>query len=827
VDEFQDTDPVQYAIFQNVFGKGGAILFLIGDPKQAIYSFRGADLFAYMKAAGHVDSRYTLTRNWRSEPGLITAVNTVFSNGANPFLYQEIPFENGVPKEGKAQDPLVTNDKTEPPFHLWFVDSNEVGDGGVINKGVAYELIPRAVAGEISRLILLGRRKKALFGSRPLREGDIAVLTRTNREAQLMQDALSGLKIPSVLYSTGNLFDTHEAMEMGRVLEGIANLHDERVIRAALATDMMGVSGETVEELQRDEAGWEVWLTRFREYYDMWGKYGFIRMFRYFLLREKVRSRLLSLPNGERRLTNVLHLSEVLHQAAVEEKLGMVGLLKWLARQRDPGSPRLEEHQLRLESDANAVKIVTIHKSKGLEYPIVFCPFSWAKSKIDPKEVFTFHDAQDDWRLNLVLDPEGSPNRASAEKEELAENMRLLYVSLTRAKNRSYLVWGRFRDAETSSISYILHPPGDSAENVVEETGNHFKELEDGAIRRDLETLARKSKGNILLSDMPRTPGKEVTPAEKEKEDLAGRDFAGTILRDWKIASFSGLTSGLREKEDFLSHASMDLPDHDQAFHPEGPPLEEEPFSIFAFPRGAKAGSLLHEVFEGLDFTEKDQSVIRHLVDGKLREYGFGKEWGETVEKMIARVLTAPLQSGSDGLTLSRVGNKDRLTELEFYFPLQPITPKKLKKVFADHGGASLSSQFPGRIEELDFSPARGFMKGFIDLVFQFKGRFYIVDWKSNFLGNRAEDYSRERMAREMEESFYLLQSNLYVLALHQYLKKRLPDYRYRDHFGGVFYIFLRGVDPKAGDEFGLYRDLPGEDLVEALSRTLIGPVGK
>jgi exodeoxyribonuclease V beta subunit len=826
VDEFQDTDPVQYAIFWNVFGTGGAIMFLIGDPKQAIYSFRGADLFAYMKAAGHVDSRYTLTRNWRSEPGLSAAVNTVFSNGANPFLYREIPFEKAVPKEGKDHEPLKFNGRGAPPFHLWFVDSKEVGDGAVIKKGVAYELIPRAVAGEISRLILLGRRGEALFGERPLREADIAVLTRTNREAQLMQDSLAELKIPSVLYSTGNLFDTREAKEMNRVLKGISNLHDERVIRAALATDMMGVGGETIEELQRDEAGWEAWLTKFREYYEMWGKYGFIRMFRYFLLREKVRLRLLSMPNGERRLTNVLHLSEVLHQAAIEEKLGMVGLLKWLARQREPASPRLEEHQLRLESDANAVKIVTIHKSKGLEYPIVFCPFNWSKSKIDPKEVFTFHDKEDDWRLNLVLNPEGSPKRAFAEKEELAENIRLLYVSLTRAKNRCYLVWGRLKDAETSSLSYILHPPGDSAENIVEQTGNHFKGLEDETIRRELESLARKSKGNILLSDMPSTPGKEVSPAEKTREELAGRDFSGTILRGWQIASFSSLTSGRRESAEDSRHASMDLPDHDQQIPPEEPVLEEIPFSIFAFPRGAKAGSLLHEIFEGLNFMERDPSVMKKIVAEKLREYGFEKDWQEAVAQMIGRVLAAPLQPDSNGFTLSRIGKKDKVSELEFYLPLQPITPQKLREIFAEYGGSGIPQEFPGRIEELDFSPARGFVKGFIDLAFRFRGRFYIVDWKSNFLGNRVEDYSRERMAREMEESLYLLQSNLYVLALHQYLKRRLPDYRYRDHLGGVFYVFLRGVDPRAGDEFGIYRDLPGEDLVEALSRNLVGPPG-
>ncbi len=829
IDEFQDTDPVQYAIFQNVFGKGGAILFLIGDPKQAIYSFRGADLFAYMKAAGRVNSKYTLTKNWRSEPGLITSVNTIFSNGTNPFLYRDIPFEKAVPKEDKDYESLKINGKTEPPFHLWFVDSSNAGKERVINKGVAYELIPNAVADEISRLIFLGREGKAFFGSRPLHEADIAVLTRTNKEAQSIQEALSELKIPSVLYTTGNLFDTHEAMEMSRVLEGMANPNQERAVRTALAMDMMGMDGEKIEALQRDEAGWEEWLSRFREYYELWEKQGFIRMFRYFLLREAVRSRLLSLPNGERRLTNVLHLSEVLHQTAMEEKLGIVGLLKWLARQRDPASPRLEEHQLRLESDASAVKVVTIHKSKGLEYSIVFCPFNWAKSRIKPSEVFTFHDEADDWRLNLVLDPERSPNRPSAEREELAENMRLLYVSLTRAKHRCYLLWGRFRDAETSSLAYILHPPGDGIDikNVVEETGNHFKAMTDEVIRQELRSLAGRSGGNILPADMPGTPGREVPSTEKATRDLAGRVFSGSIPRDWKVASFSSLTAGWREGEDLIPQADTDLPDHDRIILPEEPVvlpmvLEEEPWSIFAFPRGAKAGSLMHEIFEDLDFRGKDPGVEKKLIDDKLREYGFEREWQKTLSQMAARVLRVPLPSPSNSLTLSQISTQERLSELEFYFPLQGVTPKKLKKIFADHGGTEIRSRFSGRLEELNFSPARGFMKGFIDLVFQYQGRFFIVDWKSNFLGTRVEDYNQEKMAGEMEDNFYILQSNLYVLALHQYLKARLPNYDYRQHFGGIFYIFLRGVDPQKGKEFGVYRDLPEEELIEALSKNLI-----
>ncbi len=288
IDEFQDTDPVQYAIFRNIFGQGGSILFIIGDPKQAIYSFRGADLFAYLKAAGRVDRRYTLDRNWRSEPGLIAAVNTVFGCRENAFLYREIPFEPAVAEEGGAQSFLTIRGKREPPLHFWQVNS---GDGGLINKGEAEALIPGAVAGEISRLLRLGKKDEALLDSRRLREGDLAVLVRTNRQARMMQTALGRLKIASVLHTTGNLFDSYEAQEVQRVLDGMVHPLREGRIRAALATNLLGVTGETLERLTRDEAGWEEWLSRFREYYEIGEKKGFIRMFRYFLLREKVRSR--------------------------------------------------------------------------------------------------------------------------------------------------------------------------------------------------------------------------------------------------------------------------------------------------------------------------------------------------------------------------------------------------------------------------------------------------------------------------------------------------------------------------------------------------------
>jgi exodeoxyribonuclease V beta subunit len=824
IDEFQDTDPVQYAIFKSVFRGEESILFLIGDPKQAIYSFRGADLFAYMRAAGHVDSRYTLTKNWRSEPGLITAVNTIFSNGKKPFIYEDIPFEPSTAKERREQDSLKINKKAEPPFHLWFVDAKKVADSDKpITKGQARELIPDAVAGEISRLIGLGKEGRALIGDRPLREADIAVLVRRNSEARLVQESLTALRIPSVLHSMGNLFDTDEALEMSRVLSAIGSPNHEPLLKVSLATDMLGKGGEDLEKLGRDEAEWEDWVVKFREYNELWEKRGFIRMFRYFLLKEKVRTRLLSFPDGERRLTNIIHLAEVLHQESSERKLGMVGLLKWLRQQRDPESPRLEEHQLRLESDANAVRIVTIHKSKGLEYPVVFCPFNWDGSEIGKKEEFLFHDPKDDWKINLVLNPEENPNRMLGEKEILAENLRLLYVSLTRAKNRCYLIWGRFNEAGTSAPAYLLHPADGSPEDIVAATGEKFEGLTDADIRQALKELARNGKGAIQLSDMPLGPGEQQLPAAEAGRDLHFQGFSAHIRRDWRIASFSLLTADREKETKTPSHAAIDLPEHDQGINLEETISDMEPSGIFAFPKGARPGTLLHDIFEQIDFSGKDISPIREVVAGKLREYGFEMHWQETVCEMIGKVLAAPLQSGENGLTLSRIGMKDRLSELEFYFPLDLITPKKLKKVFADHGGPEIAGDFPEQIENLNFLPAQGFMKGFIDLVFQFQGRFYLVDWKSNFLGNRVEDYGKKTLLREMKENFYILQYHIYTLALHQYLRNRLGDYDYEKHFGGVFYVFLRGVDPERGPDFGIYRDLPRKELVEALSRELIG----
>ena len=825
VDEFQDTDPIQYAIFKKAFGNGKGILFLIGDPKQAIYGFRNADIFAYMKAATHVQPRYTLAENWRSEPALITAINTVFAQAHHPFVYDGIPFQPVMPAPAKDRESLKIDGQSEPPLQVWFMDANRQGLRTPLSKGLARDLIPVAVAGEVSRLLRLGRDNRALLGKRPLKEGDIAVLVRRNVEARRMQEVLSGLHIPSVLYSAENLFDSHEALEMDRLLAALAEPNHERLVKAAVATDMMGLTGEVLDRLIKDETGWEDWPVRFRGYHDLWHKKGFIQMFRHLLGQERVVARLMSLAHGERRATNVLHLAEVLHQASVDKNLGMAGLLKWLSEQRDPRTPRREEHQLRLESDDNAVKLVTIHKSKGLEYPVCFCPFAWDGSQIRKStDPFIFHNEADNRMRTLDL---GSPgmdrNRVFAEKEQLAENLRLLYVALTRAKNRCYLVWGRFNEAETSALAYLFHQPESwNGRDMLSALGQRFMGLTDEALLAELESMEAKAHGTIKISQMPTDAGEPCAPSHSAGMTLACRRFSGSIDCSWHISSFSSLVTHQPDTADLADHDAMAFSEpHEDPMIMESTP-EEEPSGIFAFPGGAKAGLFMHDIFEHLDFVQRDTLHMEKLVADRLTEYGFELTYQETLCDMIQKVLSLPLEPSSATLTLSRIGRRDRLNELEFYFPLKSISPKKLKNVFRQYGGPKMPSDFPERIERLLFSPVRGFMKGFMDMVFLFEGRFYLVDWKSNLLGNTIEAYGQVALTEAMNQAFYILQYHIYATALNQYLHLRIPGYNYETHFGAIYYIFLRGVDPDRGADFGIFRDRPAGTLINELCATLI-----
>ncbi|MDT8335054.1 MAG: exodeoxyribonuclease V subunit beta [Desulfurivibrionaceae bacterium] len=809
IDEFQDTDPVQYEIFSKIFQAPGSLLYLIGDPKQAIYSFRGADIFAYIRAVREVADRYTLERNWRSVPGLVAAVNAVFGGRETPFVFAEIVFD---PARTANKEQLFLKIDRQPvdPFRIWVFgrDGESRNAGKLLTKEDAVQRILTRQTAEVSRLLRLGREGRAVIGEHPLVAGDLAILVRTNHEARQVQESLGRAGIASGINSSESLFASREAVELRTVLHALVDAGDIRRVRAALATRIIGAEGALLDVFGDDDGFLVDWLGKFRKYRDIWAEAGFAAMFGLFLENEGVRARLLRLPEGERSLTNVLHLFEVLHLAGEEHDLGMAGLVKYLGeRIASPDENPAEEQQLRLESDADLVQIVTIHKAKGLQYPVVFCPFCWGGGRLANRKTdvppYLFHDPAENNELKLDIgSADVAVSRRHAVREELAENLRLLYVALTRAINRCYLAWGPFKGAGTAAAAYLLHGGSSGADGDEAVGVDYLEGLSDAEIAADLELLAGRADGGIGLDFVDSPVSAAVAPPAiaTGQNALSCRRFTTTPVMNWRISSFSALSRQLKT-------APFNRREETAAVAP------AHTFGdITSFPRGAAPGSFLHAVLEDLDFAVAAPAGRAGFLRERLAAGGYDPAWEPALAAMIDKLLTTPLDRERGDLVLAGLERKARLTELEFYFPLADFNPAGLAGLLGDLIGPS------GPAEKI-----RGFMKGYIDLVFCRDEKFYIVDWKSNYLGDQPEDYRPEKLRAAMAEEHYFLQYLIYTVALHRYLAARLPGYDYETNFGGVFYLFLRGLGGCGGPDTGVFRDKPRYSLVSDLAELFGG----
>ncbi len=815
IDEFQDTDPVQYEIFHHIYAGTGQPVFLVGDPKQAIYSFRGADIFAYLTARRDTTQQHTLDVNWRSDPRLLKALNAVFGAVKDqPFMFEGIPFHDAVPAL-KPHEPLSIQGQLEPPLQLWLLEPE--GSGQPMNKGMASEQAAQATAAEIARLLNLGARGQAQLGDRPLVGGDIAVLVRSHWQGRLIRRHLLRLNVPSVQHADDSVFITDEARQLEWLLAAVTEPGHEGRVRTALASDLFGLTGEELHRLREEEQAWARWLEKFQDYRLLWQEHGFMRFFRTWLIQEGVPQRLLAFRDGDRRLTNLLHLAE-LAQVASRAHPGMAGLLKWLGDSRRLPSNKDEEQQLRLESDENLVRIVTVHKSKGLEYEIVFCPFLWdgRLRAGENRDALLYHDPQDSRRSILAIGAgEDDPAVQLARREEMAESLRLFYVALTRAKQRCYLVWGKIKDADTAPAAWLLHHPTvkEVGKDWLQATQEHFQKLDASGFRDEVQRVFAAVGETVAITPIPQGAGSRYQSPATAEPALQARGFSGSLADFWRVGSFTSLTSGL----------SVETPDYDMTVAlPATPVVETAPagLNVFAFPRGARAGTCLHTIFERLDFSRNERDLLEDRVRRTLTGHGLDAEvWTPTVADWVERVLATPLDG--NGLQLGTVTLDRRINELEFYYPVAHLRDAVLRRLLERHGYAA--GPFRDMIDRLEFSPLRGYMKGFIDLVFETDGRFYLVDYKSNWLGPEPVAYQPERLAEAMAREAYVLQYLIYTVALHRYLRLRVADYDYEQHFGGVFYLFLRGMDPALGADCGIFHDRPAPELVTALDELMAG----
>ncbi|MFZ5493187.1 MAG: exodeoxyribonuclease V subunit beta [Pseudomonadota bacterium] len=795
IDEFQDTDPLQYGLFDRLFRAAGDGfgMFLIGDPKQAIYQFRGADVFAYLAARADIApaQRHTLGVNQRSTQRLVEVVNALFGRHPRPFVLagdrQVIDFERVDAAGRREQTPLRVDGAPLPACELWWL-AGEV-PGKPLTKDAAGTQALSATAARVAQLLALGAAGRAQIGEEALAGRHIGILVRTNAQAGQAQAALRAVGVDSVCLREDSVFESAEAQALERIFQAALDPADAAALRAALATPVLGASAAEIAALDGDEAAFERQVALFQSAHRRWQAAGPLPMLLGLLQEGEMVGRLHAGPDGARTLTNLIHLGELL-QAQAASRPGLDAQLGYLRDAMAGTNGGGDAQQLRLESDANLVQIVTVHKSKGLEWELVFLPFAWAERKPDDKPPFVFHDPQD-LTLTADLDP-ASAHAAQARQEALAEQVRLLYVALTRARQHCALAFGLINQADQGALGWLLYGP------------EGFAGLDDNAARAPWQAVAQACGDALVIGTPP--AGADALPLPARQQGRA-QVFAGHIDRRWRVTSYSALAAG----------AGADRPDHDAVDQPEAAaeapampvlPVAGAP-SMARFPRGAAAGTALHSLFEALDFPAAHGPALTDAVAQTLLRAGYPSHWQGTLERLIGDVLDTPL----DGQTLCLRGieRARRRDELEFYFPLRHIEPATLNRLFdADD------------LPALRFDPVEGVLKGYIDLVFEWQGRFYLADYKSNWLGHGPADYARPALRAAIAEHRYDLQYLVYTVALHRYLRRRLPDYDYARHFGGVYYLFLRGMAPGQGAA-GIWYDRPAPDLVAALETALCG----
>lgn len=837
IDEFQDTDPIQYAIFDHIYRINNnhpeTGLFMIGDPKQAIYSFRGADIHTYLKAKTATQGRhFTLKKNFRSTHAVVDACNQLFlqaeshERGAFRFRTEAddpLPYVE-VNAQGQEKQ-LYLHQQAVDAMNLWYFHASDEQDRYLGTE--AYVQQAAAVtASQICAWLTAAQEGKAGFGQQgkidqPLQPADIAILVRRGHEAKAVREELEKRGVASVYLSDReSVFRGTEASDLLHWLRACAEPSDEQLVRMALATNTLDLPLRQLAEWQEDELAWEQQMQLFMQFHLHWRHRGVLVMLHKLLEAFELPGRLLQKSRGERSLTNLLHLAEWLQQAATRLD-GEQALIRHLAEHLDSTD---EQQLLRLESDARRVKVITIHKSKGLEYPLVLLPFISGWRHIDGKQ------KQVPWWHESGQYIEASDNKIfpaaweAANDQRISEDLRLLYVAVTRATHALWLGVAPLRSGnsnspqlERSALGYLLNG-GQKLSNSQ-------------AVQQALEELAQHS-SNITLQDAPPATSNTYREAVTEQLEAARARPRLGQLNNWWIASYSALEyesqpllikTPTTSRDDYPEH-SRDKTTAELLDENTETSSTEQDQLMHHFPAGSVWGTFLHSLLEWAAVQElrtpdkqrirgfaaaalndplRDDQLLRRC---KLRQIeSFAQPLSDWLKSFLQQRWQTP------GFALVDLQPSQIAVELEFLISSHSVDTRRLDQLVQQH-----TLQQADR-PAVKANQLNGLLKGFIDLVVEHQGQYYVLDWKSNRLGTSDRDYSPQALQQAMLKKRYDLQYVIYLLALHRQLQARLPDYDYDRHMGGAIYVFLRGTHNP--DSQGLFCDRPPRELIEQLDQ--------
>ena len=921
VDEFQDTNAAQWEVFRRAFGGDGRRLVLIGDPKQSIFRFRGADVHAYLDAreaaaAPHAGGVHALTTNRRTDATLVDALERAFGAHEAPFGGGDIRWSrvaahhDGVRCRNRADGAEVPS--TAPLTVRYVADAQ----APKIAKGKLHARLPALVAADVVRFLDSAELwDEVLQAFRRARASDAAVLVDTHAQAAAVQGALRDVGVPAVGRAAASVFASGEARDLAVVLAAVLEPRSAP-LRAALATDLIGIaageehapgaglgpgdvvalvraadtaaatSADTDEDGPSDAAALlDRWAGRFAHWRELWrgagvagrgrrGAPNVMRVVRAISDELRLPARLLTLHGGERRLTNLRHVAELVHAAAVDGALGPDATLAWLRSEiaraeAARGRCDDEARQQRLETDADAVQVVTIHASKGLEYGAVWVPYLWeglSDRKAPAHPCVRAVDGEAGARVLHLVAGKGSEGAELDADEAFAERLRHAYVALTRARHRVTLWWADVKGNETSPLGWLLHGTHADAPRAARSAlAGALAKADDVALWARLSAWQAAAGPGVAIvregASGPELLRWEAEPAaDRTAERISpdARAYAGPAQLDadgWRLGSFTGLTRGVGHERNV---ASTVLDDDDE--HPESlgdtrgvqevvDPVAVDPDAIDTaipladFPASAAAGICFHEILEHHAFD--DDAGLNARVQRGLAAHGFdAQRWEGAVADAMRATLAARVADPGDAtrppLQLAHVPRARCLTELRFELPASDaggaaITPAALANVFAAHPGGALDAErmpaYADALRALDFRPFRGFLTGVLDLLVEQHGRWWIVDWKSNRLGRHSADYGPAPVLDAMTGAHYVLQYHLYLLAAHRWLQLRVPTYDYERDIAGACYLFLRGIASETSapnsESYvpapGIFTDRPPRARIEALDRLFRG----
>jgi exodeoxyribonuclease V beta subunit len=824
VDEFQDTDPVQWKVIDRAFN-ARSTLILIGDPKQAIYAFRGGDIVTYLKAAETAGARKTLGKNWRSDGALVNRLQVVLGGaqlGDPRIVVHDV--------EAKHKVSRLTGAPCDDPFRLRVVRRESLGRSGTKVLPIAdlRTHIPRDLAADIGELLT----SNATFDGKKLKAGDVAVLVENHRDARVCYQALCDARIPAVYTGDSDIFNSEAAEDWLCLLEAFDQPHRPGMVRAAAATTFFGKTA--VELVDGGDKLTDDIAETLREWAGHARERGVSAIFEAAQF-GGMGDRVLSWQGGERLMTDLAHTTQLLQEAAHREHYTLPALRDWLRAQREERSGAAERSR-RLDNDAAAVQIMTVWVAKGLQFPVVYLPFAFNRN-VQNHELVLFHDG--DTRC-LHVGGSDSPDFTAVSRrgraEDASDDSRLTYVAMTRAQSQVVAWWAASYDEQNGGLSRLLRGrrPGESA---VPDSAAPAKVSDDDAMARFREWEAA---GGPVIEESVVRPVPSL-PQEESHADLDIRHFNRAIDTSWRRTSYSGLIRAAETTPVSSEPEVVELDDEVAEIALVAAAVGADmPSPMADLPAGAKFGTLVHAVLETADPFAADLAAE---LETQIREHSVWWPVDVSAADLAAAMVPmhdTPLGSLADGLTLRQIGQHDRLREMDFEFPLAggdlrasapDIRLSDVGELLRAHlpkddPMASYADRLTGGA--LGGQPLKGYLSGSVDVVLRVRDQYVVADYKTNWLGDPARpltaaDYGGPRLVEAMLHSDYPLQALLYSVVLHRFLRWRLPGYAPERHLGGVMYLFVRGMcGPDTpvvdGTPAGVFSWHPPASLITALS---------